>query len=108
MISVSYLFENKTYDKVSWHFPEGKGNKNLKDATVHFQTLMNWLNKNNLLTSLGKEILQTKIGEDFAITSDMLIDDGNKLLNAHYSEWLKTFKYGTKPSTIFWDKKLKE
>lgn len=81
------------YDKVSWHYPEGKGCQNLEDAKVHFKSVMNWLKKNKLLSDEGEEIFELGIDADFSITSSMLNEKGNDVLEKHYSSWLKTVDY---------------
>jgi len=81
------------YDKVSWHYPEGKNCPSMKVAKVHFESVMEWLNKNNLLSDEGKEILGIGVDADFSITSSMLNEKGNGIFKKHYSNWLKTIDY---------------
>ena len=84
----------KVYDKVSWHFPEGKNCPSLEAAKRHFVEIMDWLKTNNLLSEAGLEIYEIGIDSDFAITSDMLSEKGNKIFRRSYTDWLKTVEYG--------------
>jgi len=79
----------KVYDKVSWHYPEGKSS-DLKSALSHFIVIMAWLNMNNFLTIEGKEILELGIGPDFSLTSSMVSENGNEILSNYYTKWLKS------------------
>ena len=85
----------KIYDKVSWHFPEGKNCPNIEAAKRHFKVVMEWLHRNNLLSDEGREIYNLGIDDDFSITSNMLTDMGSLLLNRHYSQWLSKIDYNT-------------
>lgn len=96
----------RVYDKVSWHFPDRSGCFRLQDATNHFEALMKWLHRHQLLSPYGSEIFTQHIGEDFSITSEMLSSDANDLLEKYYDEWLKTIEYGKTISMEFWDEKL--
>lgn len=81
------------YDKVSWHFPEGKNCPSLEAAKSHFEILMKWAKENNLLSLEGEEIFDLGVDEDFSITSSMLNKKGNAILSGYYSDWLKTINY---------------
>ena len=81
------------YDKVSWHFPEGKNCPSLEAAKAHFRAIMEWLKKHNLLTEEGIEAYEIGIDDDFAITSSMLNEIGNEILKKYYSDWLKSVGY---------------
>ena len=81
------------YDKVSWHYPEGKNCPNLEAAKVHFVALMGWSKENHLLSTEGEEILEVGVDSDFSITSSMFNAQGNDLLEKSYSSWLKTIDY---------------
>ena len=87
-----------TYDKVSWHFPDGKNCPSLEAAKVHFDVVMRWLESRNLLSAEGREAMQIGIDSDFSLTSYMLTDKGNQLLTTCYTEWASTVRYGTQPS----------
>lgn len=81
------------YDKISWHYPEGRNCPSLEVAKQHFSILVKWLDKNELLSAEGKEILELGIDADFSVTSSMLNEKGNVLLKEKYSRWLKTIDY---------------
>ena len=98
----------KTYDKVRWHFPEGKGCPSLEDAKIHFSVVMKWLKDNDLLSVEGIEAAETGIDSDFALTSHMLTAKGNRILDRCYSVWVSTIRYGEKPSVELLDKCLCE
>ena len=87
-----------TYDKVSWHFPDGKDCPSLEAAKVHFDVLMEWLQSRHLLSEEGQEAMEFGIDSDFSLTSYMLTDRGNRLLTACYAEWASTVTYGVRPS----------
>ena len=97
-----------TYDKVSWHFPEGKNCPDLDAAKVHFDVVMSWLESHDLLTDEGKEAIKVGIDSDFAFTSHMTTDKGNRLLDACYSDWIRTVRYGTRPSVTLLDQCLQK
>lgn len=46
----------------------------------------------------GLEIYELGIDEEFSLTSQMLNDEGNKILSQHYVNWLKNLRYGETPS----------
>ena len=87
-----------TYDKVSWHFPDGENCPSLEAAKVHFDVLMDWLESQHLLSEEGREAMEIGIDSDFSLTSYMLTDRGNRLLTACYVEWARTVRYGVPPS----------
>lgn len=87
-----------TYDKVSWHFPDGENCPSLEAAKVHFDVLMDWLKSQHLLSEEGQEAMEIGIDSDFSLTSYMLTDRGNRLLTACYAEWACTVRYGVRPS----------
>ena len=87
-----------TYDKVSWHFPDGKHCPSLEAAKIHFDIVMHWLESQNLLSSEGREAIEIGIDSDFSLTSYMITDEGNQLLATCYAEWTRTIQYGTRPS----------
>jgi hypothetical protein len=77
----------KVYDKVKWHADNGIP----KEIAIHYlDKLMKWLNNKGLLSEYGKEILKVGVDSDFSLTSTMLNEKGNKLLEEYYDLWLKT------------------
>ena len=97
-----------TYDKVSWHFPEGKNCPSLDAAKVHFDVVMHWLKSKDLLSEEGCEAMEIGIDSDFALTSYMLTDKGNQLLTTCYAEWANTVQYGTRPSVRLLEDRLRK
>lgn len=81
------------YDKVSWHFPEGKDCPSLEAAKAHFNVLLAWLKKHDLLSDEGREIFDLGVDADFSITSSMLNKKGNDVLSKHYVDWLRSIDY---------------
>lgn len=96
-----------TYDKVSWHFPEGKNCPSLDAAKVHFDVVMHWLKSKDLLSEEGCEAMEIGIDSDFSITSYMLTDMGNQLLTMCYAEWASTVQYGMRPSVRLLENRLR-
>jgi len=94
----------KTYDKVSWHFPEGKGCPSLEAAKIHFSVVMQWLKEKGLLSAEGLEALENGIDSEFSLTSHMVTAEGNKILSQCYAAWVRTIQYGRKPSTDLLEK----
>jgi hypothetical protein len=87
--------KNIVYDKVSWHFPEGKNCPSLEVAKKHFIVIMEWLNKNELLSEEGIEYFNLGIDSDFSLTSSMLTEIGNEILDKSYKIWLKSINYNS-------------
>jgi hypothetical protein len=96
-----------TYDKVSWHFPDGKNCPSLEAAKVHFDVVMRWLESRNLLSVEGREAMEIGIDSDFSLTSYMLTDKGNQLLATCYAEWASTVRYDTQPSVRLLEDRLR-
>lgn len=88
------------YDKVSWHYPEGKDCPNLNTAKGHISAIMSWLKKNNLLSEEGKEIFNLGIGAHFSITSAMLTGKGNDVMELYYKKWLNSIDYSDDPKKV--------
>jgi hypothetical protein len=93
----------KVYDKVKWHYPEGKNCPSLDAAKRHFVAIMEWSHKNGLLSDYGNELYELGLDSDFALTSDMFTDEGKEILDRGYEKWLRLIAYDRKPDTAFWD-----
>ncbi len=93
----------KIYDKVNWHFPDGKKCPSLEKAKQILATTMKWLNKNNLLSDYGKELHDIGVDSDFSITDQMLTDRGNLLMSNFYDTWLAMLDYQKEPFTNYFD-----
>lgn len=98
----------KIYDKVSWHFPEGKRCPSLEAAKVHFSVVTQWLKDKGLLSAEGREALENGIDSEFSLTAHMVTAEGNKILGECYAAWVRTIQYGRKPSTDLLEKCLRE
>ena len=98
--------DHVTYDKVSWHFPEGAGCASVLEATQHLEVLMNWLACKRLLTDEGLEVLDIGIDSDFALISSMLTLDGNRLLQLRYDDWIRCLEYGKQPNVELLERNL--
>jgi hypothetical protein len=96
----------QVFDKVKWHFPDGKHCPSLNDALSHFEVVISWLQTNDLLSDYGKELASRGIDSDFSLTSEMLTDTGNTILKAKYDEWLKSISYGRKGNLSALDSEL--
>ena len=81
------------YDKVSWHFPEGKSCPSLEAAKKHFDILVEWIKKNDLFSAEGEEIFDLGVDSEFSITSSMLNKNGNDVLSKYYTDWLRGLDY---------------
>ena len=64
----------KVYDKASWHIDAGEP---VNNVLTHFKFIMNWCNKNNLLSDEGKEVLEFGIDKSISIHSRLLNERGN-------------------------------
>jgi len=98
----------KTYDKVSWHFPEGKGCPSPNAAKRHLVVVMQWLKDNSLLSEEGLEAWDSGIDSDFALTSHMLTPVGNVVLAQGYRDWMEKVAYSEEPSMRILDAILRE
>lgn len=98
----------KTYDKVNWHFPEGKGCPSLEAAKKHFFVVTQWLKGKGLLSAEGSEALENGIDSEFSLTAHMVTAEGNKILGECYEAWVRTVQYGRTPSTDLLEKCLRE
>jgi hypothetical protein len=84
----------KVYDKVKWHWPEGKGCPSLEAAKRHINFVMEWLDRNRLLSEDGQDLFAAhNVDDQFALTSEMTTPEGNRVLDVTYREWLKHIEY---------------
>lgn len=101
--------KTKVYDKVKWHYPEGKGVPSLRAGMRHLVVIFHWLKKNNLLTEEARIMPPSKWGQDYSLISDDVLPEGQKLLDLYYDKWLdRLTSYRKKPSTLYLDKCLKK
>ena len=100
--------KNKIYDKVAWHFPEGKDCPSIEIAKKHFKVIMKWLSENKLLNGEGEELFEFGIDADFSLTSSMLNEKGNLILGENYKKWIQSIDYKKEPSIEFLNNELKK
>ena len=81
-----FLTEITVYSKSKWY--ESATSDQIKS---HFTHLMKWLDKHDMLSSEGKELMDY-IGSDFSLHSRMLNKDGNKFIKKYYDKYLKETK----------------
>jgi hypothetical protein len=93
----------KVYDKVKWHYPDGKNCPCLDAAVLHIKTILEWLYAKNLLTDYGLEIYDLGVSTETSLTSDMLQPMACTLLDEVYNKWLESIEYGKKPSLGVFD-----
>jgi hypothetical protein len=96
----------QVFDKVKWHYPDGNGCPDLQHALRHFKDLCRWLQKNSLLSSYGRDVVNAGIDSEFSITSEMLTEEGTRVLNSCYTQWLKGVEYGRSPDFRLLEKEL--
>ena len=96
----------KVYDKASWHYPSNC--PNLNDAVHHLEIVIEWLDEHDLLNDEGHEIVNLGIDEEAALTSEMLTEKGEKVIDEAYDDWLDGVEYGTSPSTERLDATLRK
>lgn len=76
----------KVYDKASWHIDNGEDKV---DVLSRFSFLFDFLEKKNMLTSEGKELLELGIDSSISLHERLVTDDGKKFLEANIDELLK-------------------
>lgn len=75
--------QKKVYDKASWHIDNGESKK---EVIAKFKAVFIFLNKHNLLTEDGKEILEIGIDGSVVLSSNMVTTKGNKFLSKYYDK----------------------
>lgn len=91
------------YDSVKMHYPNGNA-PSISKAKQHFFVIMGWLSKNGCLSEKGKQEYSEKgIHDNFQLSSDLLNEKGQKILNAIYYTWTKSINYDKKPDTKLFD-----
>lgn len=100
----------KVYDKVKWHWPQGKANgcTSLAVGKRHIECAMNFLKKHKLLSEEGEaELHRGKVSPDFALTSETVNHEGNVFLKRYYGKWCSGVSYNAPPDDLFLLKSLK-
>ena len=86
----------KIYDKVKWHTD---ANISLKITLNFFHIIFNYLKNKKLLNKHGIEI--SKIENDTSIDSSMLTNNGIKIMDKCYDQWVKKISYKNADIKIF-------
>jgi len=97
------------YDKVRWHYPEGKDCPSVEAAKRHINFAMRFLEDNDLLSEDGKDLFSGgEVDDDFALTSDVVTSEGEALLSKGYRKWLEQISYQGPLSAELFENVLKE
>jgi hypothetical protein len=85
--------ETKIYDKVQWHL------ETIEKASVlnYFKCLMDFLKTHNYLNSYGLEIYEVGVDTSLSVTSKMLTEKGNAVMESRYDSFLKTVNFNVMP-----------
>lgn len=95
----------KIIDKASWQIDNSANQKNVIE---HFKFIFKWLEKNNLLSSDGKEILDIGIDSSISLNDKMVTDKALKFLEKYYDEYIKNIQYGINEDEKLLDKYYKD
>lgn len=77
--------KTKVYDKAAWHLDAGEPKSKV---LAHFNFIMAWCHKNNLLSDEGDEILEIGVDESISINSRMLNERGNLFMAKYYDSFI--------------------
>lgn len=91
------------YDKVKWHYPDGKGCESMEAAKYHLIFIMSWLSRKGYLTEYGKEIYRDDIDSEFSLTSDMVSEPARTLLSQCYKDWVSGIQYNKSVTDDYWN-----
>ena len=95
----------KIIDKASWQIDNGLDKNNVIE---HFIFIFKWLDKNNLLASDGKEILDIGIDASISLNEKMVTEKALKFLEKYYDEYIKNIQYGIKEDEKLLDEYYKD
>ncbi|WP_297295600.1 hypothetical protein [uncultured Brachyspira sp.] len=95
----------KIIDKASWQIDNGVDKKNVIE---HFIFIFKWLDKNDLLTSDGKEMLDIGIDSSISLNEKMVNEKALKFLEKYYDEYIKNIQYGIKEDEKLLDEYYKD
>ena len=91
----------KIIDKGSWHIDNGVSKEQI---IFHFKFVFKWLEKNNLLSEDGKEILSIGIDDSISLNEKMVNKEGLNFLQYYYDEYISSIQYGIKENEKLLDK----
>jgi hypothetical protein len=97
----------KVFDKVRWHYPEGKDCPSLKAGKRHIEFMFRLLDQMDMLSNEGRESLAHPLTEDSSLTSEDVTPEGRALLAKHYDKWLESISYKGSLHEDYWDDKIK-
>ena len=90
----------KIFDKASWQIDNGISKKAVVD---HFTFIFEWLNKHDMLSLDGAEVLDVGIGEDVSLHEGLVNERGLAFLNKFYDKLIAESAYN-----VDYEKKLIE
>ena len=75
----------KVYDKAIWQIEGG-----LQTSVVlkHFKMILEWCEKNHLLSDEGREILSFGVDDSISLHSRMFTEQGNKFMEKYYDKYI--------------------
>ena len=73
----------KIYDKAKWHIEAGM---DASEVIKRFKNIFAFLEKNEMLSNDGKEIVEIGIDSDVSLNKKMVNDNGRKFLDACYDK----------------------
>ena len=82
----------KIFDKAAWQID---GGVSFNDVKRHFELVIKWLEKRNLLSSDGREISDIGVDESFSLNESMVTGEGADFLEQYYDELIKRSQYDT-------------
>lgn len=75
--------EFQVYDKTKWHLENGVPEEFVLE---HFRSFLEWCQKNELLSSEGKEISEI-VDADVSLYSGMFTERGNAFMQQYYTRF---------------------
>jgi hypothetical protein len=73
----------KIYDKAQWHIDAGENSKAVIDK---LKVVLEFLDKEGMLTSEGKEIMDLGVDSSISIHERMLTDKGRNFMESNYDK----------------------
>lgn len=76
----------KIYDKAQWHIDAGEA---VSTCITRIKTVFEFLNKKDMLTEEGKEILETGIDSSISLNEKMVTESADCFLTEFYNDILQ-------------------
>ena len=73
----------KVYDKAKWHIDAGEDSRTVIDK---LKVVLEFLDKEGMLTSEGKEIMDLGVDSSISIHERMLTDKGRNFMESNYDK----------------------